>query len=388
MPFDYSQTDDPRDFSELIPHNTIATTQMRIRPGNAGPDGLYKRTARGDAEMLDCEFVVLDGPFAKRKFWDNFMLAGTTDGQKEMVLTNRGRLKKILESARGIKKGDTSEQNLALYRAEDKDFNNIIFVARIGVKKGEPKNDGSGTSWSDKNYLLAAITPDQKDWHPVEQPPPFNGGGATAPTGAAPAGSAPAGHAHYPAAVGTLMRKLRTVGMVSPSALEDEWQRRATAAAIEAARSVVTLGGPIPPATPVGRLNDTELGWVLAAMLFAWIRTRAEQAAAEELDTEQTIRMTGLDPEPWDAGAVAAILPELASTSFDWSQPITAWPKDTMVEFLLTAMRLIRKAMIARDLSDKGVSRQSNASTIARQANAAAGGPLMTPDEWNDEIGL
>ena len=188
--------------------------------------------------------------------------------------------------------------------------------------------------------------------------------------------------------MGTLMRKLRTVGMVSETALEDEWQRRATAAAIEAARSVVTLGGPIPPATPVGRLNDTELGWVLAAMLFAWIRTRAEQAAAEELDTEQTIRMTGLDPEPWDAGAVAAILPELASTSFDWSQPITAWPKDTMIEFLLTAMRLIRKATIARDRSDKGVTRTSSASTIARQANAAAGGPLMTPDEWNDEIGI
>ena len=156
------------------------------------------------------------------------------------------------------------------------------------------------------------------------------------------------------------MKKTRTVGMVSETALEDEWQRRATAAAIEAARSVVTLGGPIPPATPVGRLNDTE----------------------------QTIRMTGLDPEPWDAGCVAAILPELASTSFDWSQPITAWPKDTMVEFLLTAMRLIRKATIARDLSDKGISRQAGASTIARQANAASGGPLMTPDEWNDEIGL
>jgi len=184
------------------------------------------------------------------------------------------------------------------------------------------------------------------------------------------------------------MRTTRTVGMVSETALEDEWLRRATAAAIEAARGVITLGGPIPPATPVGRLNDTELGWVLAAMLFAWIRTRAEQATAEQLDTEQTIRLTGLDPEPWDAGAVAAILPELASTSFDGSQPITAWPKDVMIEFLLTAMRLIRKARIARDLSDKGVSRQAGASTIARQANAASGGPLMTPDEWNDEIGL
>jgi len=184
------------------------------------------------------------------------------------------------------------------------------------------------------------------------------------------------------------MRKIRTIGVISETALEDEWQRRATAAAIEAARGVVKLDGPIPPGTPIGRLADTEWGWVLAAMLFAWIGKRAEQAACEQLDTEQTIRLTALDPSPWDAGAVAAILPELASTSFDWSQPITAWPKDTMVEFLLTAMRLIRKATIARDLSDKGISRQAGASTIARQANAAAGGPLMTPDEWNDEIGL
>ena len=147
---------------------------------------------------------------------------------------------------------------------------------------------------------------------------------------------------------------------------------------------------PIPPGTPIGRLSDTEWGWILAAMLFAWISKRAEQAAAEQLDTERIIRMTALDPEPWDAGAVSAILPELAGAcaTIDWAQPLTAWPRDTMVEFLLTAMRLIRKATIARDFSDKGVTRQSSGSTIARQANAAAGGSLMTADEWNDEIGI
>jgi hypothetical protein len=51
-------------------------------------------------------------------------------------------------------------------------------------------------------------------------------------------------------------------------------------------------------------------------------------------------------------------------------------------------MPLIRKAMLARDFSEKGVTRQSSAGVIARQANAAAGGPLMTPDELNDEIDL
>ena len=186
MLFDYSQTSDPRDLSELIPHNTLASVLMRILPGGVGENGLLKRTAKGDAEALICEFVVVDGPYAKRKFWDTFLLEGTTPGQQEMVLTNRGRLKNILES----KKGDTSEQALAKYKAGLKDFDNIVFIARIGVRKGELKNDGSGDKWPDKNYLAAAIGPEHKDWHPCEQPPPFNGGGGAAPA-SAPAGSAP-----------------------------------------------------------------------------------------------------------------------------------------------------------------------------------------------------
>ena len=46
------------------------------------------------------------------------------------------------------------------------------------------------------------------------------------------------------------------------------------------------------------------------------------------------------------------------------------------------------KAVIARDLSAKGVTRRSSANMVAHQANAAAGGPSMTPDEFDDEIGL
>lgn len=185
------------------------------------------------------------------------------------------------------------------------------------------------------------------------------------------------------------MRKIRNpIGQVSLSALEDQWQRDATSAAIAGARAVVHADGVIPAGTPIGRLSDAEWGWITAAILFAWISKRAEQAAAENLDTERTIRMTALDPDAWDAGAVAAILPELADacTEIDWCKPLTAWPKNDVVEFLLKAMHLIRKSMVARDLSDQGITRKSSASTIARQANAAAGGPLMAPNELNDEI--
>jgi hypothetical protein len=41
MAYDYSDAPPPRD--ELIPHNTLATVQMRIRPGNAGETGLLRR---------------------------------------------------------------------------------------------------------------------------------------------------------------------------------------------------------------------------------------------------------------------------------------------------------------------------------------------------------
>jgi hypothetical protein len=184
------------------------------------------------------------------------------------------------------------------------------------------------------------------------------------------------------------MKRARAVAQVSLAALEDEWQRRATGAAIEAARGVVKTDGPIPPGTPIGRLGNVEWGWIVSAILFGWICTRAEQATAENLDTEETTRMTGLDPEPWDAGAITAILPELADAcaAINWSAPLSAWSRETIVDFLVTAMRLIQKATIARDLSDKGITRKSSVSVITRQANAGAGGPLMTPDEFNDEI--
>jgi hypothetical protein len=178
----------------------------------------------------------------------------------------------------------------------------------------------------------------------------------------------------------TSRHKPRVAGKLS---FEDVCQRRATEAALAAARGVIKPNGPIPPLTPVGRLSDAEWGWLVAAILFGWISTRAQQATTENLDTERTIRATALEPDPWNAGAVLAILPDLADAcpELDWSLPVTTWSEQTMVEFLLAALRLIRAAVAARDLSEQGITRKAGVSTIARQASAAAGGPLMTADE-------
>jgi hypothetical protein len=181
----------------------------------------------------------------------------------------------------------------------------------------------------------------------------------------------------------------KRIGTPSRNSIDDIWHRRATAAAIIAVRELINAGGAIAPGTPVSRLGDIELGWFTAANLFAWIKCRSEQATAEGWNTEPALRLTGLDPDPWDAGAVESILPELGELqSFDWSKPITAWPKDTMVRFLLEALKLTEKAMIARDIGGGGVSTNSNMSKdeMQRIAAAEAGGPLMTPGEFDDSL--
>lgn len=131
---------------------------------------------------------------------------------------------------------------------------------------------------------------------------------------------------------------------------EDEWQRKATDAAIAGARKIALNSTGLPPMTPVGRLSDHQWGWIVTAAIFGWIQTRCEQAIAEGLDQEEVVRLTGLLPSPCDVAVVRSILPELANkASVDWSQPLSAWPKDTMTSFLLLAWQLIVKAEIARD---------------------------------------
>jgi hypothetical protein len=141
---------------------------------------------------------------------------------------------------------------------------------------------------------------------------------------------------------------------------ENDWQDRATAAAIAGGRRIV-LGDAavIPMNTPVGRLSDVEWGWIIAAVLFAWISVRAEQATAEGLDVEHSIR-DGVDGA-WDAGAITVILPRLAdAVAIDWRKPLADWPRETMVQFLTTALALACEATTARDLGGGSITRKTD----------------------------
>jgi hypothetical protein len=147
------------------------------------------------------------------------------------------------------------------------------------------------------------------------------------------------------------------VRIPSLSAIEDCWQREATRVAIEKARAVIN-GGVVPPNTPIGRLSDTEWGWIVAAVLFGWIDVRARQATNNGAGANKYIRDTGIEPDPWDAGAIEAILPELANSEIDWTKPLAQLTREEMIAFLGDAYNLISKAMLARDAGEKLVTRR------------------------------
>ena len=71
---DFNNTESQQSF-DLIPNNTIAKVRMSIKPGgyddaNQGWVGGYatKNDATGSI-YLACEFVVLEGEYARRKVW-------------------------------------------------------------------------------------------------------------------------------------------------------------------------------------------------------------------------------------------------------------------------------------------------------------------------------
>ena len=169
---------------------------------------------------------------------------------------------------------------------------------------------------------------------------------------------------------------------------ERDWDLVATSAAIAASRDVIGAHG-INGRSMISSLNELEWGWIAAAAVFAWIKTKSQQATAEGFGYEEAIRtMAHRDPAPWEAGAVESILPSLGELNgVDWAKPIGEWSKEQIVSFAWQIHRLTDAALAARDegAGDKIVQRLSQP-VIERELSAANGGPLLARGEMDDDI--
>ena len=136
---------------ELIPANTIAKARLVIKPGNDATDPLITHSKGGDTAYLNCEWIILEGKYAKRKVFDKIGL----EGSDKWVNMGKARIRAILESAKGISPKDVSEIAVAARQINSFDeLNNLDVIIKIGVE-----HDKSG-QYQDKNRVIAIITPD------------------------------------------------------------------------------------------------------------------------------------------------------------------------------------------------------------------------------------
>lgn len=175
---------------DLMPAKTLAKVRVTTRPGGyddparGWTGGLATRSPTTGAVYLYCEFVVLEGPYAKRKVWS--MIGLHSPKGPEWGNMGRSFLRAILNSARGIHPTDDSPTAQAARRIRGfADLDGLVFLARIDVEKDAKQGD--------KNVIKQAIQPDHKDYAALM-------GGTRAPaTFVAPATTAPVASAPVPA---------------------------------------------------------------------------------------------------------------------------------------------------------------------------------------------
>jgi hypothetical protein len=94
------------------------------------------------AWLLDCEFSVVEGPHARRKFWQFFVVQGGKFDENGISIAwkiSKGTFRAMIDSACGLDPQDSSEaakQKRVLRGLAD--LNGITFVAKIKI---EPSDD-------------------------------------------------------------------------------------------------------------------------------------------------------------------------------------------------------------------------------------------------------
>lgn len=157
---DFNDADQQQSF-DLIPKGTVARVRMTIKPGGYDDPaqgwvgGYATQSFETGSVYLACEFVVLDGEYARRKMWSNVGLHSA----KGAAWGNMGRsfVRAALNSARNVRPQDNSPQAAAARRIQGfHELDGLEFVARIDIEK-----DGRGEL---KNVVKLAVEPDQPDY--------------------------------------------------------------------------------------------------------------------------------------------------------------------------------------------------------------------------------
>lgn len=187
---------------ELIPDGTFAKVRLTIRPG--GVDGatpmdakLLKASQSSDAKMLDCEFTIVAGPYARRKFWQSFTVVGGKVDEKGTSIgwkISKSTFRAMVDSALELDPRDESPATKAKRVLPGlKHLDGIVFAARIMV---EP---ASNPQYRDQNRIANVVLPNEPQHAAIMRGEAVSLEPVNAPPRKAPSAPAPGWQAPTPA---------------------------------------------------------------------------------------------------------------------------------------------------------------------------------------------
>lgn len=160
---DFNDAEQQQSF-DLIPKGAVAKVRMTVKPGGYDDPsqgwlgGYATQSFETGSIFLACEFVVLEGEYARRKLWSNIGLYSS----KGPTWGNMGRtfVRAALNSARNVRPDDNTPQAAAARRIQGfHELDGLEFVARIDIEK-----DGRGEA---KNVVKMAVEPGEPEYAPT-----------------------------------------------------------------------------------------------------------------------------------------------------------------------------------------------------------------------------
>jgi hypothetical protein len=161
MPIDLSQ-ENREETDEPIPPG-IYRLQAEVMPGGYGDGDLLKRSNKGTLAYLKVCNHVVEGPHKGRTVYDMVMVElatnKPTDGEQQITKKGRGRVRRIVESARCV---DVDREPVAtlserLSISSWGDIHGLAYYAKVGIE------EANGT-YRAKNIVEHIVTPADKEW--------------------------------------------------------------------------------------------------------------------------------------------------------------------------------------------------------------------------------
>lgn len=170
--YDLNDAGEQTVIGDLIPDGTFARLRLTIKPGGAGIQGsapmdvgLFTSSQSSDAVMLSTEMTVVMGPFAKRKLWQMFTIAGgklDDKGVSKGWNISKAAFRAMIDSRMALKQADMSPEAQAKRRLNGlKELDGIEFAAKIIV---EP---AANPQYRDSNRIERVLVPGDAQYEAV-----------------------------------------------------------------------------------------------------------------------------------------------------------------------------------------------------------------------------